>query len=82
MCRESVDGLPVLIEQGQGLEIDYILTVPGIAFGKDEKSTGTVYKDADLALSEAKKERNRVVFYTDLTDIQKDESLIKEKKEA
>lgn len=44
---------------------DFTLSI-GVAFGKDEKSTGKVYKDADLALYEAKKGKNRVVFYRDI----------------
>ena len=38
----------------------------GVAFGLDEKSTGKVYKDADLALYEAKKVKDKVVFYQDI----------------
>lgn len=41
----------------------------GVAFSKDEKSTGAIYKDADLALYEAKKDKNKVVFFTDLEEI-------------
>ena len=44
---------------------DFTLSI-GVAFGVDEKSTGKVYKDADLALYEAKKVKDRVVFYRDI----------------
>lgn len=38
----------------------------GVAFSGDEISSGITYKDADLALYEAKKSKNKAVFYNEI----------------